>query len=67
MKLPILFFLIPVIVFGQIQTNEPGAEPAGLIQILMISNQDVTGQIYKGEGLGGNRIELNSVINPLLN
>lgn len=65
MKLPILFFLIPVIVFGQIQTNEPGAEPAGLIQILIISNQDVPVKYIKE--MVWAETGLNSVINPLSN
>lgn len=59
MKLQLLFFLISGIVFGQIQTDRSVAETVELIQLKTISNQDITGHIYKGDGLGGNSIELN--------
>jgi len=59
MKLQLLFFLISGIVFGHAQTDQPNAETAELIQLKTISNQDIIGHIYKGDGLGGNSIELN--------
>lgn len=59
MKFQLLFFLISGIVFGQNQTENPTAETAELIQLETISNQDFIGHIFKGDGLGGNRIELN--------
>lgn len=59
MKFQFLFFLISGIVFGQIQTDKPIAETAELIQLKTISNQNIAGHIYKGNGLAGNSIELN--------